>query len=96
MEQTIKIYEKATLVNVEKSERCVRPDWNWREEFLDKTGKLEVCKNTSNVRRQYYFYFDCEEFEDYLTSGYGEMVVDGCEITFTTRNSIYKFAVEFD
>lgn len=94
MEQTVKIYEKAKLISVEKSGRCVRPDWSWREEFLGKEGKLEVCKNTANARRQYYFYFDCEEFEDYLTSGWGEMSVDGSEITFTTRNSIYKFECE--
>ncbi len=93
MEQNIKVYRKAKLISVRKSDRCIYPDWTWREEFLGKTGILEVHKNSYNTKRKYYFCFECAELEDILTSGDGEMSIDKNKVIFTTRNSVYEFDI---
>ena len=93
MEQNIKVYRKAKLISVRKSDRCIYPDWTWREEFLCKTGILEVHKNSYNTKRKYYFCFECAELDDMLTSGDGEMLIDKNKVTFTTRNSVYEFDI---
>ena len=66
-------------------------EWSWRTIFIGLRGEIKVYKSEKVSPGKPFIYM--KGTDSYIRTGIGEMSQNGDIITFTTKNSIYKFLV---
>ena len=66
-------------------------EWSWRTIFIGLRGVINVYESEKKFPGKPFIYM--KGTDAYIRTGIGEMTQNGDIITFTTKNSIYKFLV---
>lgn len=91
----IKHYAVAELTAVVKRTDMNNNEWNWREGYIGYQGELYIMESLKKYPGKRYLCFT-DHGRNWITTGYGEIVVDKTTVSITTPNSIYHFEIITD
>lgn len=101
MPKTIKNFGVAVLRDVKRSDGTEYEPSNWRLEYINRQGILELRESVRKNPGGHFLYFEgADIFDDIadsldweLRTWYGTETIEGNVLTFRTSNSLYTFEI---
>lgn len=95
MPKLIKHFPAVELKAVEKVSDKDDANWKWREGYIGYQGELYIMESTHKFPGKQYLYFT-DHGRNWITTGYGKIVVRDKMVCITTPNSVYYFEILSD